>query len=714
MQDQGRRLLIAVALALGVLFLWGRLVPKEEPPPASGSGSQVVPKPSLPAVGVPAGVSAAPAAALTAGSGAPAPAAAPTAGSGAPAPASPAPAGQPVAEVPRPPEQTIALPFENFVATFSSYCGGLTSWQLTDKRYEHDETRGQLLPVRTKMTILDPSGKVVSVPAAELTDLPDCGAFDVNFASSTFVIPRHAVWKGEQRGKTEVRYTYSSDQLEIVKTFTVLPDQFLVRMIAQVSVHVPEGTEAHQQLAVSVYGFQDPAATKKYGLFEGITKNGLGRGITDWLRAPRRAWASSTLRDDTIYQTDIDGVLDWPRFEPTIVWTGFEQPYLLEGYAPRLREGERVEKHTRASDGTKGQPRGFLQTDLLFPMATFKHGDAPLTKEIVGYLGPKNYDDLQEADAAAGFTTGFNKTIDLGWFAFIGRPLLWLLQKFHEVVGNWGLAIILLTFLVKGLTLYWTTKSMRSMKAMAALAPQMKALQAKYADDKQRQQAETMALYKQHNVNPVAGCLPILLQMPIWLALYRMLSSAGELYQRPFILGWIDDLTAPDPFHILPVVLVVTMFVQARLQPASVDSAQQKLLQYGMPLMFGVMSFVFPAGLTIYIFTNTVLSAFHSIYMNKFDKQSLAIAARMKKNQEQAAAAATSGAAKTAANALNGAAKAKRVIDAKATEVGPDDQADDDADTDDASEDTAGPASSPGSPGSGPARNRPRRKKRRR
>jgi len=96
------------------------------------------------------------------------------------------------------------------------------------------------------------------------------------------------------------------------------------------------------------------------------------------------------------------------------------------------------------------------------------------------------------------------------------------------VVGNWGLAIILLTFLVKGLTLFWTTKSMRSMKAMAALGPQMKALQAKYADDKQRQQAETMALYKQHNVNPVAGCLPILLQMPIWLALYRMLSSAGS------------------------------------------------------------------------------------------------------------------------------------------------------------------------------------------
>jgi len=126
-----------------------------------------------------------------------------------------------------------------------------------------------------------------------------------------------------------------------------------------------------------------------------------------------------------------------------------------------------------------------------------------------------------------------------------------------------------------------------------------------------------MALYKQHGVNPVAGCLPILLQMPIWLALYRMLSSAGELYQQAFIPGWNQRSHRDGSVHILPVILVVTMFAQARLQPASVDSTQQKFLQYGMPLMFGVMSFSSPAGLTLYIFTNTVLSALHSIYMKK-------------------------------------------------------------------------------------------------
>ena len=255
--------------------------------------------------------------------------------------------------------------------------------------------------------------------------------------------------------------------------------------------------------------------------------------------------------------------------------------------------------------------------------------------------GPKNYTSSSQADDAAGFATGFKKTVDLGWFAFIGRPLLWLLQQFYAFVGNWGIAIILLTLLVKARD--------------AVLDDQVDAVdegdgRARAADEGAAGEVQGRppaapgrddGALQAHNVNPLAGCLPILLQMPIWLALYRMLSSAGELYQQPFIPGWIDDLTAPDPYHILPVVLVVTMFAAGaaqRRRPAT--SGQQKMIQYGMPLMFGVMSFFFPAGLTLYIFTNTCLSALHSIYMNKFDTKSLEIMARMKANQEAVAAAA--------------------------------------------------------------------------
>jgi YidC/Oxa1 family membrane protein insertase len=667
MQDQGKRLLVAVALALGVLLVWNMFAHKDEPKPKPDAGQT-------------AGSGTATTAQLVTGVvqiGAPD-------GGQAEAPAQPA-------------EAPIKLTFDRFIATFSSSCGGLTSWQLTDKRYERDATKGELLPARAQMTRVEPAtGKRVPLPDAELANVPACGAFDVNFAAgSTYFVPRHAVWKGEKVSPTEVRYRYATDQLEVVKDFTVAPETYVVRLTVSVNVHAPGAASAQQQLAVSVYSYQDPEELK--------------HGSS---RIAARAWSSATLRDDTIVTSDVAGVIEAPRFEPIhgatrIEWTGFDHPYLLAGYAPQQSDG--LTKQTWASNGSNGRPKGFMQTDLLFPPATFKAGAAQLTKTLVSYLGPKNYDDLQRADVAAGFTTGFNKVIDLGWFAFIGRPLLWLLQKFWEFAGNWGISIILLTIVVKLLTLYWTTKSMRSMKQMAALAPQMKALQAKYGDDKQRQQAETMALYKQYGVNPVAGCLPILLQMPVWIALYRMLANAGELYQQPFIPGWIDDLTATDPYYVLPAILFITMFLQARLQPATADSTQQKFLQYGMPIMFGVMAFFFPSGLTLYMFTNNVLSALHSIYMNKFDKKSLEIAAQLKKNQDAAAVATAKAAGPTGPAAKkSGDPVARRVIDAKATEVLPDDRAGEGDDTDD------DPGSSATTPGAGASRNRPRRKKRRR
>jgi YidC/Oxa1 family membrane protein insertase len=671
MQEQGKRLLLAFALGIGVLLLWNVVFHKDEPAQKASQGSN-----SSTGSGSNKAV-------LPAGSSLSVPSIGPVEAPGA-TPSAPVAA------------QDIALTFDHFVATFSSSCGGLVSWRLSDPRYQRDATKGELFPARSHIT---DDGKPVPPNDPRLANLPACGAFEVNFATrtSTYFVPRGARWTGEKRSPTEVEYRYTSDELQIVKDFTIVPDDYVVRMRVKVTVRPPEGKDAHEQLAVSVYAFQDP----------GELKNGSSR-------IAARAWSSSTLRDDTIITTDVAGVLEWPRFEPTLRWTGFDHPYLLAGYAPQ--PGERVEKHTSAADGTRGQPRGLMRTDLVYQDNIFKHGDPALEKTVVAYLGPKNYDDLQAADTAAGFATGFNKVLDFGWFAFIGKPLLWLLQKFWEFSGNWAISIVLLTLLVKLVTLYWTTKSMRSMKAMAALAPQLKALQAKYGDDKQRQQTETMALYKEHGVNPVAGCLPMLLQMPIYIALYRMLANAGELYQQPFIPGWIDDLTSTDPYYILPAILFITMFLQTRLQPASADSAQQKFLQYGMPIMFGVMAFFFPAGLTLYMLTNNVLSALHSIYMNKFDKQSLASAAKLKQNQDLVKAAAAAGAkpagkgaGKVVATATkkNGGQQVKRVIDAKATEAPLDSEGDGDA-SDDVPETAAA------APGAGAARNRPRRKKRRR
>jgi YidC/Oxa1 family membrane protein insertase len=607
MENQGKRLLLAVGLALLVILGWNMIFPQKKDEPAKGSAGSAAAELAAPVAP----------------------------GAAAPAPGAP---GKPAAESTRPEEPTplqLSSPGQ-FTATFSKYGGVLSSWELADPRFKtkNEVTKGQLLPKRHEIVAT--------------------GAFFVCILESECDLAHPPEWTGTKLGDTQVVFTHESEQYRLEKTFTIVPGEYLVRMKLQVTAKHDQPVQ--QQVAVVVYAEQDPA------------KDGGGSS-----RVAARVWSSSTLRDGKIYHTPMKSLIKWPRGEEGIQWTGFEHPYLLAGYAPVRGESERVDKKTWAGAAQGAGADDLMRTDILFPPTLLKANSA-WTGEVVGYLGPKNYKELERADTAAGFSLGFTQTIDFGWFAVIGRPLLWLLLKFQALVGNWGIAIVMLTILVKLATLYWTTKSMRSMKAMAALAPQMKGLQEKYKDDKQRIQVETMALYKQHNVNPIAGCLPIFLQMPIWIALYRMLSSAGELYQEPFIPGWIDDLTNTDPLHILPVVLMVTMFVQARMQPATGDSTQQKFLQYGMPLMFGVMSFFFPSGLTVYIFTNTVLSALHSIYMNKYDRKSLAIVAQMKKNAEAAAAAKNAaaggkGAAAAAAAAAKARPPAKPVIDAESTEV---------------------------------------------
>jgi YidC/Oxa1 family membrane protein insertase len=624
MQDQGKRLILAVGLALGVLLLWQKLFPpKEDPKPpggGSGSGALVINNGPQPRSLV--------------GYDGDAPTSAP---------------------------QLITLKFPDFTASFSNIDGTLKSWHLTDPRYIEDATKGELI-----------SGE---------------GELELGFTKdSSFKLPKHAVWTGTQLNDHQVEYKLSTDALDITKTFEVVPGSYLVRL----TVAVAAKRDAKQSIAITNYQFQDPKET--------------GGGSS---RVQARVWNSSTLRDGTIVQSELKDIQEHPRFEQNITWTGFEHPYLLVGFSPRpvLNGGSTVslapDKHTYADD------KGVMQTDMIYQSVELKPGAPPFTREVVGYLGPKYYDELGHADDAAGFTTGFRATIDLGWFGFLGKRLLWLLLKFQLFVGNWGVSIILLTVCVKLATLYWMTKSMRSMKAMAVLGPQIKELNKKYEGDKQRIQTETMALYKANGANPLSGCLPMFLQMPIWIALYRMLSNAGELYRQPFITGWISDLTAADPSHVLPIVLVVTMFAQARLTPQNPDPAQrtqQRIMQYGMPLLFGGMSWFFPAGLTLYIFTNTCLSALHSIYMNKFDKKSMELTAKIQAAQAAAVAAKAGGAVKNAKNANVPAAK---VVKEPVRAITSGDDADD-------SDDEVAEPSAKSAPRVASARQRPKKKKGRR
>jgi YidC/Oxa1 family membrane protein insertase len=229
----------------------------------------------------------------------------------------------------------------------------------------------------------------------------------------------------------------------------------------------------------------------------------------------------------------------------------------------------------------------------------------------------------------------------------------------------------------------------------------MEALQKKFGDDRQKMQQAQMELFKRHGVNPLAGCLPMLLQMPIWMGLYRMLSNAGELHQAVFIPGWLDDLTMRDPFYILPVSLMGLMFMQSKLQPATTDNAQQKMLTYGLPLMFGVMGLWFPAGLTVYITTNTLLGIAHTLYMKRTSPAAPKAAAATVKDDAKAEDLPTAKAlVKSADDAGDG---------------DDDDDADDGDDADDAGDGGAAPAAkgTDKGPRAGQARRGQRRGKRR-
>ncbi len=240
------------------------------------------------------------------------------------------------------------------------------------------------------------------------------------------------------------------------------------------------------------------------------------------------------------------------------------------------------------------------------------------TVKYSAYFGPKQLKviDGLTVDASGLVKPHLDDSVDFWILGFICRPMLWLLNGFHSIFGNWGIAIILLTFLVKLATFHWTQKSYKSMQAMSALKPKLEEVKAKCGDNKERYNQEVMNLYKAHKINPLSGCLPMLMQMPIWIALYRMLNSAVELYHAPFLF-WLQDLSAADPYFILPILNGATVFVQQLLTPSTIDNRQMKFMLYFMPIIFSLFMLFLPSGLVLYIFVSTLLSIAQQWYIKK-------------------------------------------------------------------------------------------------
>jgi YidC/Oxa1 family membrane protein insertase len=240
------------------------------------------------------------------------------------------------------------------------------------------------------------------------------------------------------------------------------------------------------------------------------------------------------------------------------------------------------------------------------------------------YSGPQDQERLQELAATS--APGLDLAIDYGWLTVIAYPLFWVLAWLHKLVGNWGFAIILLTILIKLAFYPLSTASYRSMAKMKVLAPKLQRLKEQYGDDRQRLHQAMMDLYKTEKINPLGGCLPIVVQIPVFIALYWVLLSSIELRQAPFVL-WIHDLSKPDPYYILPILMGISMILQSRLSPTPPDPIQARMMQL-MPIIFSVFFFFFPAGLVLYWLVNNIISIAQQWYITRGLEQSKGASAK--------------------------------------------------------------------------------------
>jgi YidC/Oxa1 family membrane protein insertase len=290
-------------------------------------------------------------------------------------------------------------------------------------------------------------------------------------------------------------------------------------------------------------------------------------------------------------------------FTGEIQWFGFEDKYFLQAVIPKTPSGTTLIIR-RPTDKT-------VELHYAFVPATVAAGSS-LIKDNLIFLGPKELKPLE----AAGYN--LNKALDFGFFDIIAKPLLMSMNWIHKYVGSYGWTIIILTIIIKILLYPLTLKSFTSMKELQKIQPLMKEIQQQYKDDKQKVNQELMRLYKEHKINPMGGCLPMLLQIPILFALYRVFYQAIELRHTPFhIFGtWLPDLSASDPYYITPILMGASQFVMQKMTPSTGDPTQQKIMLI-MPVVFTFMFLHFPSGLVIYWLVSNILSIAQQAYINR-------------------------------------------------------------------------------------------------
>ncbi|WP_392566038.1 membrane protein insertase YidC [Utexia brackfieldae] len=381
-----------------------------------------------------------------------------------------------------------------------------------------------------------------------------------------------------------------SDELRVPLTYVVDGKTFTKEYVLHrgkyaVDVNYIIDNKTSANLEVAMYGQLKQSIDLPQ---DATSEGGSGLGLSSY-----RGGAYSSDNDNYTKYSFSDMVKKNLNVDTNVGWVAMLQHYFASAWVPAQNQPNLL--YSKATDNNNIATIGFRGETV---------DVAPQTAQTISatlWVGPEIQQQLAET------ANHLDLIVDYGWLWFLSQPLFHLLKFIQGFVGNWGVSIIIITFIVRGILFPLTRAQYRSMAKMKLLQPRLQALKERYGDDRQRMSQETMALYKQEKVNPLGGCLPLIIQMPIFLALFYMLGSSVELRHAPFIL-WIQDLSAPDPYYILPLLMGGTMFLIQKMSPTPVaDPMQQKLMMF-MPLIFTVFFLWFPSGLVLYYTVSNLLT----------------------------------------------------------------------------------------------------------
>lgn len=419
--------------------------------------------------------------------------------------------------------------------------------------------------------------------------------FQISFVGGSIALDDNAVFEvveqasqksksGDAFEKLVYRYHDPQGRFRVDKTFSVNPElPYVIDMDVEITNLGAQGS-LKDSLALDILGWKDPEKKSSFLDFNPVQVEGVCRTPSD----TEREKFSSLEKESARFA------------KAEVMWGAVDTRYFMLAALP---------EEPAASCEMDVVHANYVRTRLVSQPFTIEAGNSVQLSNRL-FMGPKVVDVLHEVGS------DLSRSVDYGIFAFVARPMRWGLNELFKLVGNWGLAIILLTFLIRGALWPVNMKAYSSMERMKAVQPLLNELKEKYKDDRQRQTEETMKLFKKHNVNPAGGCLPMLLQMPVLYGLYVCIYNSVDLYNAHFIL-WYDNLAAPDPYFVLPILMGVAMVLQQRMSTVDTPNKQAAMMMKIMPVMFTAFMLFLPSGLVLYYALSLVLGVAQQYFIRK-------------------------------------------------------------------------------------------------